>query len=130
MVFSRRVEVGRVALVESGADAGKLAVIVDVVDGSRALVDGQVGRQVLSLRKMTLTPLVCKVPRSAAHKHVVKAMKKDDIEGRWAASAWGKKLANRATRQSLNDFQRFQLMVAQRSRSHARKQFVARANRK
>lgn len=35
MPFSRYVEIGRVALVNYGADAGKLVVITDVIDSNR-----------------------------------------------------------------------------------------------
>lgn len=33
--FKRQVEVGRVVLINYGADAGKLAVIIDIVDHNR-----------------------------------------------------------------------------------------------
>lgn len=39
-VYTRYVEVGRVALVNYGEDTGKLCVIVDIVDQNKALVDG------------------------------------------------------------------------------------------
>lgn len=35
MPFTRNVEIGRVALINYGAEAGKLVVIVDVVDHNR-----------------------------------------------------------------------------------------------
>jgi len=38
MVFKRFVEVGRVALINSGPDEGKLCVIVDVVDQNRVSI--------------------------------------------------------------------------------------------
>ncbi|KAM3721727.1 60S ribosomal protein [Dirofilaria immitis] len=40
MVYKRMVEIGRVIFVAKGDDDGKLAAIVDVVDGNRALIDG------------------------------------------------------------------------------------------
>lgn len=40
MVFGRFVEVGRVASSSFGPHAGKLVVMVDVIDQNRALADG------------------------------------------------------------------------------------------
>ncbi|EMH73394.1 60S ribosomal protein L14, putative, partial [Entamoeba histolytica HM-1:IMSS-B] len=40
MVFSRFVEVGRVVLMKTGPFASKLAVIVEILDHNRVLVDG------------------------------------------------------------------------------------------
>ena len=36
---------------------------------------------------------------------------KEDINGKWAQTAWAKKLAAKATRAGLNDFQRFVVTV-------------------
>ena len=41
----------------------------------------------------------------------VQAWKKDDISGKWANTAWAKKLAAKKVRAGLNDFQRFTVAV-------------------
>ncbi|EJK50611.1 hypothetical protein THAOC_30354, partial [Thalassiosira oceanica] len=40
MGFSRYVEVGRVVYINYGADAGKIATVIDIVDQNKCLVDG------------------------------------------------------------------------------------------
>ncbi|KAG0309567.1 hypothetical protein BGZ97_013030 [Linnemannia gamsii] len=68
LTFQRVVEVGRVVMVNYGPDAGKLAVIVDIIDHNRALVEGPttgIARGAYAFRRLTLTPLVVKVPRNA-----------------------------------------------------------------
>ncbi|KAI8616905.1 ribosomal protein L14-domain-containing protein [Chytriomyces sp. MP71] len=119
MVFNRYVEVGRVVLVNYGPDAGKLAVIVDIVDHARALVDGPttgVTRQVLSFKRLALTDIVVKVPRTAGTVATKKALEAQDLAGQWAKSSWSKKLAAREARQNLSDFDRFKLMVSRKQK--------------
>jgi ribosomal protein L14E/L6E/L27E len=60
MPFKKFVEIGRVAYINAGPEAGKIAAIVNVIDQNRVLVDGPtsgVRRQVRTiLRKFFLTP--------------------------------------------------------------------------
>ena len=49
---------GRAVYVNFGPEAGKLAVVVDIVNGSRVVIDGPglgVDRQVISNKRLTLT---------------------------------------------------------------------------
>ena len=58
MVFRKFVEVGRVVIVNYGPLVGKLAVIVDILTTTKALIQGLKGgirRQEISLRRVTLT---------------------------------------------------------------------------
>ncbi|KAK4855983.1 hypothetical protein QYF36_012992 [Acer negundo] len=87
MPFKRYMEIGRVALVNYGKDYGKLVVIVDVVDQNRALVEAP---------DMTL----------------IEAMEKADVKNKWENSSWGRKLIMQKRRTALNDFDRFNLMLA------------------
>ncbi|ODV88678.1 hypothetical protein CANCADRAFT_3325 [Tortispora caseinolytica NRRL Y-17796] len=117
------VEVGRVIFIERGADAGKLAVIVDIIDHKRVLIDGPttgVLRSSLNLRYAILTPFVVeKLPRSAGSPTVAKYYKLSDIDSKWAASPMAKKLASRATRSKLNDFDRFKVSLLKKQRRSA-----------
>jgi hypothetical protein len=57
-VFKRFVEVGRVAVITGGAEDGKLGVIIDVIDQTRALVSNPsagVARQAINFRRLRLT---------------------------------------------------------------------------
>ena len=120
--FSRFVEVGRIVLVNYGPDAGKLATIIDIVDGNKCMIDGPVpktgvARQVIPFKRLALTDIVIKVPKSARQKTLVKAWDAEKVEETWAATSWAKKLARKKVRASLTDFQRFQLMVARKQKA-------------
>ena len=120
--FSRFVEVGRIVLVNYGPDAGKLATIIDIVDGNKCMIDGPVpktgvARQVIPFKRLALTDIVIKVPKSARQKTLVKAWDEEKVEETWAATSWAKKLARKKVRASLTDFQRFQLMVARKQKA-------------
>ncbi|ORY05105.1 60S ribosomal protein L14 [Basidiobolus meristosporus CBS 931.73] len=118
--FKRIVEVGRVVLLNHGADAGKLAVIVEILDHNRAIVDGPttgVSRQAYAYRRLTLTPLVVKsLPRSAGSGALKKAIEKQDIVAIWNKTTWAQKLAAREKRAALSDFDRFKLMKLRKQR--------------
>ena len=64
------------------------------------------------MRHLSITPIKCTtVTRGAKTATVLKAMKKDDIDGKWALTSWAKKLNKAATRGSLSDFDRFKVMI-------------------
>jgi len=132
MVFQRFVELGRVALVNFGEDAGKLVVIVNVVDSKRVLVDGadsDVKRQIMNLRRLTLTDTKLPLQFDARHGTVVKAFKAANVTDAFAKSSLGKRLAVRAARAGLTDFDRFKVMVARKSRARAIRAKVAGARK-
>ena len=71
----RLVEIGRVIYIRYGEDTGKLAVIVDVIDDKRALIDGPttgVIRQQLPFTRMQLTEFVLPLKRNAKTANVGK----------------------------------------------------------
>lgn len=62
------VQLGRVVYVNYGEHAGKLAVVVDIVDGKRVVVDGPtsgIARQIMATKRMALTRF--KVPSVAVN---------------------------------------------------------------
>ena len=123
--FTRFVEVGRVVLINYGPDAGKLATIVDVVDGKRVLIDGPqtvtgVHRQVIGTKRLSLTPIVAeKLPRNATQKTLKKAWTEQNLLAKWNETAWAKKIANKEKRANLGDFDRFKVMIAQKQKAKA-----------
>ncbi|KAL2217044.1 60S ribosomal protein L14 [Thermoascus aurantiacus ATCC 26904] len=112
------VQVGRVVLIRSGPYTGKLAVIVEIVDHRRVLVDGPSGkedkvvpRHVLPLAHATLTPFVIpKFPRAAGTGPVRRLWEKNEIDEKWAKSSYVKKEEQREKRKNLTDFERFKVM--------------------
>ncbi|KAG1142334.1 hypothetical protein G6F37_007628 [Rhizopus arrhizus] len=131
--FKRQVEVGRVVLINSGADAGKLAVIVDIVDHNRALIDGPttgVARQAFPYRRLVLTPLVLKsLPRNVGQTALKKALEKSEVVAAWNKTAWAKKIEQRSVRASLSDFDRFKLTKFKNQRRFALSSAVAAAKK-
>ena len=124
MVFTRFVQIGRVALINYGEDAGKLCVIVNVVSLTNVLVDGPVtvtgvNRQKISTKRLTLTDFVLKVPVGARASTLAKALKAEDILNKFAASKEGKKMAIKKARAETTDFDRFKLMVARKTKARA-----------
>uniref|UniRef100_A0A8C0T7F9 Large ribosomal subunit protein eL14 n=4 Tax=Canis lupus TaxID=9612 RepID=A0A8C0T7F9_CANLF len=120
MVFRRFVEVGRVAYVSFGPHAGKLVAIVDVIDQNRALVDGpctQVRRQAMPFKCMQLTDFILKFPHSARQKYVRQAWQKADINTKWAATRWAKKIEARERKAKMTDFDRYKVMKAKKMRN-------------
>ncbi|KAI6693568.1 probable 60S ribosomal protein L14 isoform X2 [Syzygium oleosum] len=113
MPFKRYIEIGRVALINYGKDYGRLVVIVDVVDQNRALVDApDMVRSQMNFKRLSLTDIkidIKRVPRKSA---LIKAMQEADVQGKWEKSSWGRKLIVQKKRASLNDFDRFKLMLA------------------
>ncbi|KAF9366758.1 hypothetical protein BGX34_008716 [Mortierella sp. NVP85] len=110
--FQRVVEVGRVVMINYGPDAGKLAVIVDIIDHNRALIEGPttgIARSAHAFRRLTLTPLTIKVPRGVGQKALKAAIEKQDVAGNWAKTSWAKKVASRTKRAANSDFDRFKL---------------------
>ncbi|KAG4182963.1 hypothetical protein ERO13_A09G080100v2, partial [Gossypium hirsutum] len=56
---------------------------------------------------------------------LIEAMEKADVKNKWESSSWGRKLIVQKRRASLNDFDRFKLMLAKIKRSGVIKQELA-----
>ncbi|KAL8752329.1 MAG: hypothetical protein Q9184_005769 [Pyrenodesmia sp. 2 TL-2023] len=114
----RYIEVGRVVLFTHGPYLGRLAVIVEIIDHKRVLVDGPsqkedagVPRHAVGLNNMIVTPIVIpKLPRAAGRGPVARAWEKEEVEAKWEKSAWAKRREQRVKRRGLNDFERFKVM--------------------
>ncbi|XP_064528067.1 large ribosomal subunit protein eL14 [Pseudopipra pipra] len=120
MVFKRFVEIGRVAYISFGPHAGKLVAIVDVIDQNRALVDGPcsgVRRQAMPFKCMQLTDFVLKFPHSARQKCVRLAWEKENINEKWSATRWAKKIEAREKKAKMTDFDRYKVMKAKKMRN-------------
>ena len=82
----------------------------------KAFVDGPsdvtgVVRQAIPFKWLVLTSLKIDIPRCPRLKTLRKAFKAAEIEKKWAATSWARKLASRKQRENLTDFDRFKLMV-------------------
>ena len=107
-------------MITYGADNGKLAVIIDVIDANKVMVDGPltgVARQPLQLRRLALTEITINISKGARANQINKAWKKDEVDAKWTKTSWAKKVATRAKRANLNDFGRFKVMLARKAKS-------------
>ncbi|KAM7209705.1 Ribosomal protein L14 domain containing protein [Naviculisporaceae sp. PSN 640] len=125
----RQVEVGRVLKLENGS----LAVIVEIIDHKRALVDGPSAdaklaspRGAVSLSKTLLTPFVIeKLPRGARTGTVKKAWENAGIDAKWKESNWAKKSLQQERRKALTDFDRFKVMRLKKQRRFEERKALA-----
>ena len=118
MPFTQFVEVGRLALVVYGELVDKLAVIVDIIDDKRVMVDivgCKCSRQAIPIKRLRLTDFVAKIEKNAAPEAVQEAVA--DVAKQWENSKWGKKVAAKKAASEFNDFQRFKYsqLVAKRN---------------
>ena len=82
MPFKKFVEIGRVAVLGQGPDAGKIAAIVNVIDQNRVLIDGPtsgVRRQEYPIKQLELTPIRVKFAFNARSKVVRKEMEANKV---------------------------------------------------
>merc|ERR1712212_229320 len=120
MPFKNFVEVGRVAFLTEGAHTQKLAVIVDIIDGTRALIDGPcsgVPRQEYKFANLHLTKYTVKIQHGQHSKSIRKAWEVAEIDSKWNNSSWAKNLEKRAQRASITDYDRFKLGKAKQARN-------------
>eukprot|EP00227_Mantoniella_beaufortii_P013581 CAMPEP_0197575854 /NCGR_PEP_ID=MMETSP1326-20131121/1094_1 /TAXON_ID=1155430 /ORGANISM="Genus nov. species nov., Strain RCC2288" /LENGTH=128 /DNA_ID=CAMNT_0043138683 /DNA_START=79 /DNA_END=462 /DNA_ORIENTATION=+ len=119
MVLTRFVEIGRVCMINYGKYEGALVVILDVANASRVLVQGlpgsPIGRELMNIKRMALTDHKITIGRNARTKTIAKAVAESDVQNKWDSSAWGKRVAKRAAKANMGDFDRFQAKIAKQS---------------
>ena len=120
MVFKRFVEVGRVVLIKNGAFSSKIAVIVEILDHNRVLIDGPqaitgVPRQVINLNNVSLTQfVVAHVTKGMTHQKLCLRFVKQNIMKRFNNTNAGKAIHRRELRQNMTDFDKFQVNLINR----------------
>ncbi|XP_020253899.1 60S ribosomal protein L14-1-like [Asparagus officinalis] len=62
------------------------------------------------------------IPRIPKKKSLIAAMEAADVKNKWENSSWGRKLIVQKRRASLNDFDRFKVMLAKIKRGSAIRQ--------
>lgn len=114
-------ELGRVVYVNYGPLAGKPAVVVDIVNGSKVVIDGpglDVERQVISTKRLELTKFrIGSYNKGDKRSQLAKKIEDFNLLKRFSECGVGKRIAKQKTRAALGDFQRFQAMVLRRQLS-------------
>merc|ERR1711957_410393 len=106
-----------------------------IVDQKKVVVDGPkdvtgVERHMMPVRRLSLTDFKCKLARGGREKSLRTALQKDDIMKKWSETSWAKKLAAKAHRASMTDFERFKLAAARTRRSKAVKKSSLKSTKK
>eukprot|EP00330_Aristerostoma_sp_ATCC50986_P011011 CAMPEP_0114597224 /NCGR_PEP_ID=MMETSP0125-20121206/19458_1 /TAXON_ID=485358 ORGANISM="Aristerostoma sp., Strain ATCC 50986" /NCGR_SAMPLE_ID=MMETSP0125 /ASSEMBLY_ACC=CAM_ASM_000245 /LENGTH=143 /DNA_ID=CAMNT_0001801469 /DNA_START=53 /DNA_END=484 /DNA_ORIENTATION=+ len=128
MTYTNFVEIGRVVFIHFGEERGKLAVILDVLNQNKILVEGPttgVDRQLIPIKRVSLTRLRVPILRNATTKTLTKAINTYGLDKKWAETSTAKRIALKATRARLTDFDRFKAMVYKRRLSFGLKHQVA-----
>ncbi|XP_042870273.1 60S ribosomal protein L14-like [Penaeus japonicus] len=120
MPFKKFAQIGRVIYINEGQYKGKLAVIVDIIDTNRALIDGPchgVPRQQFKFCEMRLTTYVLKICRGMRTKLIRTAWEAAQITEKFEASSWNKNINKGLLRASMTDFDRFKLGRAKQAKN-------------
>ena len=115
--------------VNFGKDFGKVGVIVDILDSRRVLVDGPTTgfpRTQYPIKRLGVTSLKVKGILRGARTGTLKKLATDQkLVDLWNATSIAKKIAVRAKRASLTDFDRFKVMINRKNRSFKLRQLAA-----
>ncbi|KAK4778191.1 hypothetical protein SAY87_018378 [Trapa incisa] len=79
----------------------------------------------MNFKRLSLTDIKIDIKRVPKKKTLVQAMKEADVHCKWKKSSWGRKLIVQKKRASLNDFDRFKLMLARIKRGGLIRQELA-----
>ncbi|KAG5518483.1 hypothetical protein PMAC_002879 [Pneumocystis sp. 'macacae'] len=119
-LFKRMVQIGRVVLLINGDFKNRIAVIVEILDCRRVVLDGPntgVPRHIASCNDLLLTSImVHSLAHSVRTGIVAKRWDAQNITAQWNKTAMAKKLFSRERRMQLNDFERFQVMLLKKKR--------------
>lgn len=121
MPYQLFVEIGRVVRIARGPDAGKIAVIVNVIDQNRALIDGPItgiNRQGFRLKDLYLTKYMVEgLTHKSNRAEVTQAMKDAKIVEQWEEDPANLKMKKMKARREMGDFDRFKLRAAKSKRN-------------
>jgi len=77
---SKMMDIGRLCLKIAGRDSGKKCVIIDTVDKSFVMIDGETRRRKCNLKHLEPLAQTLNIKKGAAHKDIVSEFKKLGME--------------------------------------------------
>ena len=77
------IEIGRLCVKIAGRDAGKKAIIIDILDDKYVLIDGETRRRKCNILHLESLSQVVKIGKNASHEEVSKVLKEIGIEARF-----------------------------------------------
>ncbi|MCL7035256.1 hypothetical protein MKW94_003791 [Papaver nudicaule] len=97
-----------------------LTLMILVIDQNRALVDApDMERSQMNFKRLSLTDIKIDIGIIPKKKVLIDAMEAADVKKKWESRSWGRKLIVQKKRASLNDFDRFKVMLAKIKRGGA-----------
>ena len=85
------IDIGRLCVKTAGRDAGKEALIVEVLDKNFVLIDGNTRRRKTNVDHLELLPKKAELKKGASHEEVQKALKSLGVDAETKAAARTKK---------------------------------------
>lgn len=76
------IEIGRLVTKIAGRDAGKRALIIDILDDKFVLIDGETRRRKVNILHIEPLNQVIKIGKNSSHEEVAKTLKELNIEAR------------------------------------------------
>ena len=76
------IEIGRIVVKTAGRDAGKKAIIIDILDDKYVLLDGETRRKRCNILHLEPLNQLLKIEKDASHGDIVRALKELGIEAR------------------------------------------------
>jgi len=76
------IEIGRLCVKLAGRDAGKKALIIDILDDKFVLIDGETRRRRCNILHLEPLTQVVKIKKNSSHDEVAKALKEIGVEAR------------------------------------------------
>jgi len=95
------IEIGRLCVKTAGRDAGKEALIVEVLDKNFVLIDGNTRRRKTNVDHLELLPKKAELKKGASHEEVQKALKSLGVDAEKKAAARTKKAVEKKETKSI-----------------------------
>lgn len=106
---------GRVVYVNFGPLSGKIAVVVDIINGTRVVIDGPglgVARQPITTKRLTLTRFrIPDLKKDTKQTALTRKIETFRLAERFSSNGLGKRIQKQKRRAELTDFERYKVSV-------------------
>ena len=106
--------IGKIVSITYGSSAGKIGVIIDIIDEKKCLIDGPCGRQIISMKRLEFTNHKINVKKKISSKKIHQKFLKNHILNTWYSSLKGKKVLKKNLKLKFSDFENFKFMVGKK----------------
>ena len=108
------IEIGKIVSIVYGSSAGKIGVIIDILDEKKCLIDGPCGRQIINLKRLEFTNFKIHVKKKINSKKIHQKFLQNDILNIWYSSIKGKKVLKNNLKLKFSDFDNFKFMIGKK----------------